>query len=124
MRLAAVRVQVHGLDRALDFYGRQLGLPLKVDGRPLGWCVFALGEVDLVIESVASDAPEDEQALVGRPTGLSLAVTDIQAEQDRLAARGVPFVGQPELQAWGGWLTSFEDVDGNQLQLVQYPRRG
>jgi predicted enzyme related to lactoylglutathione lyase len=121
MRLAAVRLHVHRLDRALEFYGQRLGLPLKVDGRPLGWCVFALDGVDLVVEAVASDAPEDEQALVGRPTGLSLAVADVRAEQDRLAARGVPFVGAPELQAWGGWLGTFEDPDGNQLQLVQYP---
>ena len=120
MKLAAVRLWVHRLDRAIDFYGQRLGLALKVDGRPLGWCVFALDGVDLVVECVDADAPEDEQALVGRQTGLSLAVSDIRAEQDRLAARGVPFVAAPELQAWGGWLSGFEDPDGNELQLVQY----
>ncbi|MFO1329532.1 MAG: VOC family protein [Rubrivivax sp.] len=124
MRLAAVRLHVRRLDRAADFYGHRLGLPLKVDGRALGWCVFALGEVDLVVERVDAEAPEHEQALVGLPSGLSLAVADIQGEQDRLAALGVAFTGPPELQAWGGWLTTFEDPDGNQLQLVQYPRRG
>ncbi len=123
MRLAAVRLHVHRLDRAAEFYGRRLGLALKVDGRALGWCVFALGDIDLVIEAVPVEAPEDEQALVGRPSGLSLAVSDIQGEQDRLAALGVPFTAPPELQPWGGWLTTFEDPDGNQLQLVQYPRR-
>jgi catechol 2,3-dioxygenase-like lactoylglutathione lyase family enzyme len=123
MKLSALRLYVHQLDRALDFYARRLGLPLKVDGRSQGWCVFALGDVDLVVEAVAPDAPEDEQMLVGRHTGLSFAVDDIQREQQAMAARGVPFEGAPEQQAWGGWLTTFEDPDGNQLQLVQHPRR-
>lgn len=123
MKLSALRLHVHRLDRAIDFYGQRLGLPLKVDGRRQGWCVFALGDVDLVVEAVAPDAPEDEQALVGRHTGISLAVDDIQAQQRALAARGVPFAGEPERQAWGGWLTAFEDPDGNELQLVQHPSR-
>jgi predicted enzyme related to lactoylglutathione lyase len=122
MKLSALRLYVHRLDRAADFYGTCLGLPLRVDGRRQGWCVFDLGGgVDLVVEAVAPDADEDEQALVGRHTGLSFAVDDIQAAQQALAARGMPFDAAPERQAWGGWTTSFEDPDGNALQLVQHP---
>ncbi|MBK9364057.1 MAG: VOC family protein [Rubrivivax sp.] len=122
MKLSALRLHVHRLERAADFYGTRLGLPLRVDGRRQGWCVFDLGGgVDLVVEAVAPDADEDEQALVGRPTGVSFAVDDIQAAQQALAARGVPFASAPERQAWGGWTTSFEDPDGNALQLVQHP---
>jgi predicted enzyme related to lactoylglutathione lyase len=121
MKLSALRLYVHSLDRAVDFYAQRLGLPLKVDGRGQGWCVFALGDVDLVVEAVAPDAPEDEQALVGRHTGISFAVDDIQARQQALQQRGVPFQSAPEQQRWGGWLTSFEDLDGNELQLVQHP---
>lgn len=123
MKLSALRLYVHSLDRAHDFYANRLGLALKVDGRTQGWCVYALGEVDLVIESVAPDAPEDEQALVGRHTGLSFAADDIGLRQQALQARGVPFRGAPEQQAWGGWTSSFEDPDGNELQLVQHPVR-
>lgn len=121
MRLSALRLYVHRLDRAVDFYGQRLGLPIKADGRAQGWCVFSLGTVDLVVEAVLPDAPEDEQALVGRHTGISFAVDDIQSQQRLLAARGVPFAGEPERQTWGGWLTGFEDPDGNELQLVQHP---
>jgi lactoylglutathione lyase len=123
MKLSALRLYVHRLDRAHDFYGQRLGLPLKVDGRTHGWCVFALGEVDLVVEAVPPEASEDEQSLVGRHTGFSFAVADIQARQRELSARGVPFQSAPEQQAWGGWLTTFEDPDGNELQLVQHPPR-
>lgn len=122
MKLSALRLYVHRLERAADFYGACLGLPLRVDGRRQGWCAFDLGGgVDLIVEAVAPDADEDEQALVGRPTGVSLAVDDIQAAQVALTARGVPFASTPQRQADGGWTTSFEDPDGNQLQLVQQP---
>lgn len=121
MKVSALRLFVHRLDRARDFYAHALGLQVKAAQPDQGWCVLALGDVDLVVEAVPPDADEDEQALVGRLTGLSLAVADIHAAQRELSARGVPFVGQPERQAWGGWLATLEDPDGNQLQLVQHP---
>ena len=83
--------------------------------------IFDCGGVRLVVEAVPADAPADEQALVGRFTGLSLAVGDIDAEHRRLAALGVRFTGAPERQFWGGWLATFCDPAGNELQLVQDP---
>ena len=40
-----------------------------------------------------------------------------------LAARGVPFQTAPEQQSRGGWLSAFEDPDGNELHLVQQSPR-
>jgi uncharacterized glyoxalase superfamily protein PhnB len=74
----------------------------------------------LVVEAVATDAPQDEEVLVGRFTGLSFTVTDIQAEFSNLVSRGVVFTGSPERQAWGGTLATLRDPAGNELQLVQY----
>lgn len=42
----------------------------------LGYCVFDAGNTQLVVESVPPDAPEEDQVLVGRFTGLSFAVAD------------------------------------------------
>lgn len=123
MKLGAIRLFVRELAVARRFYQSLLALPLSHDGSTQGWCTFDLGGVHLVIESVPPDAPEDEQALVGRFSGVSFAVDDIQAEHARLRAAGVWFDGPPEQQAWGGWLASFEDPAGNQLQLAQYPKR-
>ncbi|MDZ7654110.1 MAG: VOC family protein [Burkholderiaceae bacterium] len=121
MKLAALRLFVRDLVAARDFYAAQLGLPLQHDGSADGFCVFDLDGIDLVVEAVPADAPAEEQALVGRFTGLSFAVEDIAATHARLVAVGVPFGGPPQLQFWGGTLATLSDPAGNQLQLVQYP---
>jgi catechol 2,3-dioxygenase-like lactoylglutathione lyase family enzyme len=120
MRLSAIRLFVRDLDAARAFYGPRLGLVLAGDGAAQGWLRYDLGGIDLLVEAVADDAPDDEQALRGRFTGVSFAVDDIQAAHQRLAAAGVVFEAAPEQQAWGGWLATFRDPDGNALQLAQY----
>lgn len=120
MKLASVRLFVRDLAAVLPFY-QQLGLALKAGGPAAGFCVFDAGALDLLLELVPPDAPEDEQQLVGRFTGLSFSVDDIQAQHAALLAAGVVFIEAPERQAWGGWLATFKDPAGNALQLVQYP---
>jgi 2-C-methyl-D-erythritol 4-phosphate cytidylyltransferase len=122
MALQAARVFVHDIDAARRFYAGPVGLPLRVDGSANGYCVFSLGTVDLVIESVSGDDPQEDRALAGRFTGLSLAVDDVAASHAQLAAAGVRFTGMPEAQSWGGTLATFEDPSGNQWQVVEYPR--
>ncbi|MCX2860961.1 VOC family protein [Paucibacter sp. PLA-PC-4] len=121
MKVSAVRVFVRDLVSAQVFYQQALGLKLKHGDAGAAYRVFDAGSADLVLECVASDAPQEEQALVGRFTGLSFAVSDIRARHTELSAAGVPFSGAPEQQPWGGWLATLVDPAGNQLQLVQYP---
>jgi catechol 2,3-dioxygenase-like lactoylglutathione lyase family enzyme len=121
MKLAAVRLFVRNLAMAQDFYGRHLGLKQTVVDPHSAYAVFDIDGVDVVIEVVAPEAPVDDQRLVGRFTGLSFSVSDIQADHQRLSQAGVSFVGPPERQDWGGWLATLRDPSGNELQLVQYP---
>lgn len=121
MELGAARVFVRDIAAAKQFYERKLGLPLKVDGSPYGYCVFKAGGAELVVECVAEDAPEEDSALVGRFTGLSFTVQDATAKHKELQALGVQFTGSPEKQFWGGILATFRDPSGNELQLVQLP---
>lgn len=118
MKLQAARVFVYDLPGAHDFYAHRLGLPLVAGGADAGWLVYDAG-VQLVVEAVAPDAPEDEHALVGRFSGLSFAVDDIDAACASLVAKGVRFAAPPARQAWGGWLATFVDAADNELQLVQ-----
>jgi catechol 2,3-dioxygenase-like lactoylglutathione lyase family enzyme len=123
-QLDAARVFVHDLATAHDFYARSLGLPRLAGGPPAGFCVYDAGGVRLVVEAVAPDASEDEHALVGRFTGLSFRVDDIQLRCAQLKARGVRLVAEPEPQPWGGVLATFADPANNLLQLVQRPGGG
>jgi predicted enzyme related to lactoylglutathione lyase len=121
MELNTARVFVKDISVAKRFYGQTLGLPLKADGSQHGYCVFKSGSAELVVETVADDAPEEERALVGRFTGLSFTVADTVAKHKELQARGVRFTGPPEKQFWGGVLATLQDPSGNELQIVQQP---
>jgi len=120
MNLNAIRVFVRDLEAAQSFYSDSLGLPLKAGGNSFGFCVFDAGNAQLIVESVPDDAPQDEQVLVGRFTGLSFAVPDVEAKHEELTARGVQFTGVPERQSWGGVLATFRDPEGNEMQIAQY----
>jgi catechol 2,3-dioxygenase-like lactoylglutathione lyase family enzyme len=124
MKLSYARIFVRDLEAARSFYREALGLRQRAGDPNLGYYVFDSGAAQLVVESVADDAPAEERVLVGRLTGLSFAVDDIAAEYERLKARRVRFSGAPEAQAWGGILATFVDTAGNELQLVQSPNAG
>lgn len=121
MQVSAIRIFVRDLAEARRFYAEMLGLQIKHDGMQFGYCVFDAGAIELVVEIVPHGAPAEDQALVGRFTGLSFAVADIAKEHSRMLTAGVSFTAAPENQSWGGWLATFEDPAGNALQLVQSP---
>jgi hypothetical protein len=70
MPLAAVRVFVRNLEEAIGFYKRNFDWPMTGGGASEGCGVFDVGDVNLVIEPVAADADEEDQAYVGRFTGI------------------------------------------------------
>lgn len=121
MELNTARVFVRDIDAAKQFYSSKLGLPLNADGSQYGYCVFKAGSAELVVEVVADDAPEEDRILVGRFTGLSFTVKDIEEKHRQLVALGVTFTGAPEKQFWGGILATLQDPSGNELQIVQRP---
>ncbi|MGJ7603218.1 VOC family protein [Variovorax sp. LT1R20] len=122
MQLHTARIFVRDLAGASRFYEEVLDLPLKADGREHGFCVFDAGPMSLVVERVEDDAPAEDQVLVGRFTGLSFDVADIQSKYKELASLGVDFSGLPERQQWGGILATLRDPAGNEIQLVEQPR--
>ena len=52
---------------------------------------------------------------------INLVVDDIRAAHDRLTRAGVVFTRTPEREDWGGWVATFNDPDGNTLQIMQLP---
>jgi predicted enzyme related to lactoylglutathione lyase len=114
-RIGAIRIFVRDLDRARDFYAGLLNLPERMDGDDFS--AFRLAGVDIVIETTV----DDQEDLVGRFTGFSLAVSDIEAVLQNLRDAGVKILGPAEKQFWGGILAHIADPDGNELTLAQYP---
>jgi predicted enzyme related to lactoylglutathione lyase len=112
-RIAYVNVFVADLDRAIAFYRDDLGLELAMHDADHGYASLQAGAVSLGLA-----VPGDEQReLVGRHTGVGLAVDDLEAEHARLVARGVAFPMAPERQPWGGFMALVSDPDGNLFYL-------
>ena len=121
MNLNTARVFVRDISEAKSFYREKLGLEQTAGSSEYGYCVFNAGSMQLVVESVAIDAAREDQALVGRFTGLSFTVASVHEKHRELTAAGVEFTGEPEKQFWGGILATLRDPAGNELQIVQQP---
>ncbi len=50
---------------------------------------------------------------------VGLITNDIQGDSSRLKAAGVRFIEEPNDQGGGFWLATFEDPEGNLIQLFQ-----
>jgi catechol 2,3-dioxygenase-like lactoylglutathione lyase family enzyme len=106
------------LDRMLRFYRDVLLLPLHSFHEDEGFAAFELGDIRFNVGRHGSVSGESKDPLRVMP---HLGVDDIRAEHERLAAVGVPFIRVPEQEHWGGWVATFQDPDGNVLQLLQFP---
>ncbi|MET1002690.1 MAG: VOC family protein [Acidimicrobiia bacterium] len=117
--VAAVRIAVHDLDAARSFYCNDLGLSERSSDP--GWMVLDAG-IDVIVERVEPGEVDDDEIAVGRFTGVSFRVDDIDGVCATLVERGAHMVGMPQRQPWGGVLAHVADPDGNVVTLVQYPR--
>ncbi len=63
-----------------------------------------------------------EEALDPFRIMINLGVDDIHVVHARMVDNGAEFIRPPEQEAWGGWVATFKDPDGNTLQLMQQPR--
>lgn len=113
MKLSYVNVFVSELDQAIEFYQDKLGLELEFSSAEHGYASFNAGSVRL---GIAVSGP-DHGDLVGRHTGVGLAVADLAAEHGRLSQLGVHFTAPPTRQPWGGFMALMADPDGNVFYL-------
>ena len=113
-------VGVSDLDRARQFYGGTLGLPIT-DESPFAVVADANGTM-LRLTAV-------ERPAAAPYTVLGWSVADIGPVIDRLTARGVRFtryegMGQDERGVWtapgGAKIAWFLDPDGNNLSLTEF----
>ena len=113
--IAYVNVFVSDLDLAVEFYEQTLGLEKQFADAEFGYASFAAGPIQLGL----AVAGEEQQALVGRHTGIGLCSEDLQADYARLVEKGVNFSAPPQKQPWGGFMALMNDPDGNVFYLDQ-----
>ncbi len=126
MRIALTNVFVDDQAKALRFYTEILGFQKKQDF-PVGdarWLTVVADEdpdgVELLLEPMGLREAVDYQRAVyeaGLPAKV-LHVQDVQAEYDRLVARGVDFRMTPTTVG-AVTFAQFDDTCGNLIQLVQ-----
>jgi predicted enzyme related to lactoylglutathione lyase len=114
--VAVVSVPVSDQERAKAFYVNTLGFELQADQSmpPLRWIRVAPkgGTTALTLVTWFDSMP------AGSLRGLVLTSNDLQADYEKLAAKGVAFDGPPKQQPWGTEAV-FHDPDGNSIVLQQ-----
>ena len=126
MKIKWTTVYVNDQDKALRFYTDVLGFQKKADFSqgPYRWLTLTSAEdpngVELVLESIGNPAAKAyQEALYGQQLrAAQLLVSDVQAEHDRLAAKGVKFT-MPVTKVTGSVIAVLDDTCGNLIQLVQ-----
>jgi len=126
MRIKWTTLYVDDQDKALKFYTDTLGFQKKADFSQgsYRWLTVASPEepegVELVLESNANPAGKAyQQALRGKEQpAANFLVSDVQAEHDRLAAKGVKFV-KPVTSTTGSVIAVLDDTCGNLIQLTK-----
>jgi predicted enzyme related to lactoylglutathione lyase len=126
MRIKWTKLYVDDQEKALKFYTEMLGFQKKADFSQgnYRWLTVVSPEdpegMELVLESNANPAGKAYQAAIrgqGQPAAQFL-VNDVQAEHDRLAAKGVKFT-MPVTSVTGSIIAVLDDTCGNLIQLVK-----
>jgi predicted enzyme related to lactoylglutathione lyase len=101
--------------RLSTFYRDTVGLPSRDELAPgacaAGGAVLGFGTHD----DTKVPTAEPSRVLI------DLVVGDARAERVRLEARGVEFMRKEGVEEWGGTISTFNDPDGNIVQLMQLP---
>lgn len=125
-RVGAVSVFVDDQERAKAFYTDVLGFELRTDaplypGATARWIAVApRGAETEVILYLPDENWAHYRQVVGKSQALTFNVDDMAATHAALAAKGVRFVQEPDVQPWGTFAI-IEDSEGNHLLLVQQP---
>jgi len=123
LSLHFVMIFVRDQERSLRFYVDQLGFRVLVDqifengGR---WIEVGPpdGSANIALAQAIPDS--DVYKLIGSDTQIYFITEDVNAKYKEWSSRGVHFQFPPQVPAWGGIFTRFEDVDGNSFGLAGF----
>jgi predicted enzyme related to lactoylglutathione lyase len=111
-RVNWLEVKVTDMKRAIGFYRDVLGLKTKNEWS--NYVVFDLAGTTTLAVMLGGKKGRKE----GAPN-IYLAVENVDAEYEKLKAKGVDFLEPPKKQYWGGYAALFADPDENLFYLTQ-----
>lgn len=111
--VANVWLPVQDMERAMSFYRDVLGL--EVQKQSAEW-----SELDAHGLSIGLNGREPRGASADGGAVITFAADDIDAEVERLTAKGAQFTGGVSSYDWGR-VAPFKDSEGNDLQLYAPP---
>ena len=122
---AVVRYQVHDVDRALNFYTKQLDF--RVERRPAPIiAIVARGDLHLILSgpdaSGSRPMPGGQQQEPGGWNRIVLYVDNLESKIASLEATGIKFRNQVEVGP-GGKQIQITDPDGNPIELHEAPQQ-
>ena len=117
MNVTHISIQLASGDpeRLRAFYKDIVQLPTEEHMGPGAFKIGAMDALLIVDHSEVSGMAKE----VAR-TMIDLHVEDIDAEHDRLKAAGVMFTREKGVEFWGGVISTFDDPDGNTIQVIQH----
>ncbi len=120
LRMRFASVYTNDEDRAIDFYVNKLGFQLMIDNpTEFGSRFLAFmppgGGTWLVMSKPIPGIPVQ----VGGFAHIAWESDDVEADYERLRAKGVEFTQAPTRRFWGGVEAQFRDPDGNIYLLQQ-----
>ncbi len=120
-RLHTVWYPVKDVKRAARFYREVLGLVHRFTDRDGWWAEFEAGGAKLGLHK-KSHGRKGHHEVPDRQAVAVLEVDDLKAASAELKRKGVRFRGPVVRLGSFGSIASFEDPDGNLLQLFQYAK--
>lgn len=126
MKIKWSTVFVNDQEKALAFYTDTLGFQKKADFSQgaYRWLTVTSAEepagMKLILEANTNPASKayQEASFGQRRPAAQFLVNDVQAEHDRLVAKGVKFT-MPVTKVTGSVIAQLDDTCGNLIQLVQ-----
>jgi len=121
----SMRYMIDDVPAAVRFYTTLLGFTLEMDASP-AFAAVSRGGVRLLLSGEGSSGKrplaDGRRQLPGGWNRVLIQVADLQAEEKRLRAAGVPFRTSEIVSGPGGAQLIIDDPSGNPIELFQ-PRR-
>lgn len=126
-KVGTVSIYVKDQARAKKFYTEVLGFELITDaelypGATSRWVSVApkKGQTEIILY-IPDENWQHYAGVVGKSQSVTLDVSDIGKLYEDLKAKGVKFMGEPDVQPWGTNLFMF-DSEENMILLVEQPK--